>query len=348
MDDLVSIIIPVYNTPEEFLDICMNSIINQTYKNIEIIIIDDGSNKKIANKLDDYKNIDKRIKVIHQSNKGVSTARNFGIHVAKGKWLLFVDSDDYIKDSTVEQLLYHSKGYDIVISRVKLNIRDVPGYEKELEINKENAFELIKGILKTEDSFMTYVDGVWGKLYLKSFIEENKIKFCKELAFGEDAMFNIEAYLSAKTIKYIPDILYCWRKDNKSSTTCKYTPDLCEKLNKTICYLYNNFYDEIIVKHPQYYYEYIAATIKGIIINNIFNEENKENLIDKRKRLKQLKSSKYFEECIKKLKLKKMNKSKFFLIFALRYNLYFIIYLYIFIITTKNKIRNGENKWKKN
>ena len=95
MDDLISVIVPVYNV-EEYLDRCIESIVNQTYKNLEILLIDDGSTDNSYNICDKWAKKDNRIKVVHKENGGVSSARNVGLDVATGDYIGFVDSDDYI------------------------------------------------------------------------------------------------------------------------------------------------------------------------------------------------------------------------------------------------------------
>ena len=95
-EELISIIVPVYNV-EEYLKECIDSIINQTYKRIEIILVDDGSTDKSGKICDDYAKIDKRIKVVHKENGGLSDARNVGISVSSGKYIAFVDSDDWVE-----------------------------------------------------------------------------------------------------------------------------------------------------------------------------------------------------------------------------------------------------------
>ncbi len=109
--DMVSVIVPIYNS-EKYLRRCLDSIVNQSYKNIEIILIDDGSTDKSGNICDEYAEKDKRIKVVHQKNRGASVARNVGIGNAKGKWITFVDSDDYITADSISYLLNLAKEYN--------------------------------------------------------------------------------------------------------------------------------------------------------------------------------------------------------------------------------------------
>lgn len=103
MADKISVIVPVYKT-EEYLDKCVKSIINQTYKNLEIILVDDGSPDNCPKMCDDWANKDSRIKVIHKTNGGLSSARNAGIEAAAGNYLMFTDSDDFLEDDMIEFL----------------------------------------------------------------------------------------------------------------------------------------------------------------------------------------------------------------------------------------------------
>ena len=114
MDKLISVIVPIYNV-EEYLNECVDSILNQTYKNLEIILVDDGSTDKSGIICDDYAKIDSRIKVIHKKNGGLSDARNVGIDRALGEFIIFIDSDDYIDHSMCEILLAYASKYDVDI-----------------------------------------------------------------------------------------------------------------------------------------------------------------------------------------------------------------------------------------
>ena len=116
---MISIIIPIYNV-EKYLEKCLDSILNQTYKNLEIILIDDGSTDNSPNICNSYCEKDKRIKIIHKNNEGVSSARNKGIELSKGKYIVFIDSDDYVSNEHIE-VLYDciiSNNVDLVISNL--------------------------------------------------------------------------------------------------------------------------------------------------------------------------------------------------------------------------------------
>ena len=110
-NELISIIVPVYNV-QKYLDRCMNTLLNQTYKNIEIILIDDESPDSCPQMCDEYKRIDQRIKVVHKLNEGLGFARNSGLEIARGKYIIFVDSDDYVTENMCELLYQSAKKYD--------------------------------------------------------------------------------------------------------------------------------------------------------------------------------------------------------------------------------------------
>ena len=121
MEQLVSVIVPVYNT-EEYLDECIESIVFQTYKNLQIILIDDGSTDLSGKICDKWKELDKRIMVIHQKNIGVSGVRNVGLRESTGQWIAFVDSDDSVKNNYIEKLLDLSKRWKTDISCCLSNV----------------------------------------------------------------------------------------------------------------------------------------------------------------------------------------------------------------------------------
>lgn len=184
-DDLITIIIPVYNTAK-FLNQCLNSIMQQTYKNIEVIIIDDGSTDESIEICKKMQRNDERISVIHQKNSGVSVARNNAINIAKGKWIIFVDSDDYIEVEMVERLYNSVKKYDADyavcgytwISEKSSNIKKEYVSEKEMVISPIEALRMHY----FEKYTVNYVT-MWGKI-IRRKIWEN-LKFMPNI-FYED------------------------------------------------------------------------------------------------------------------------------------------------------------------
>ncbi len=160
--DLISIIVPVYNVIK-YLRHCIESIVNQTYTNLEIILVDDGSNDESEKVCDEYKNKDSRIIVIHQENRGLSAARNAGLDICKGKYISFVDSDDYIEPDFIE-CLYSS----IIENSVKVSMCNINYVDENSQIigtEKWDNIDIMSGrdILKQNKDFIHSV--VCNKLY---------------------------------------------------------------------------------------------------------------------------------------------------------------------------------------
>lgn len=205
MEPRISIVVPIYKV-EDYLDRCVQSLINQTYSAIEIILVDDGSPDSCPDFCDNFAKQDNRIKVIHKENGGLSDARNYGLNAAEGEYVLFVDSDDYIALDTCEKLfccIY--KAEDIVVggaNRVQDNkITQMKRNEKKPGCSID-AREYLKCELKTGTMFMP----VWMNLYRRAFLLENNLFFIKGL-LHEDEQWTPRVFLKAGQVV---DSQYCF------------------------------------------------------------------------------------------------------------------------------------------
>ena len=213
-ENLVSIIIPVYNV-EDYLKRCVDSIIGQTYKNIEIILIDDGSTDKSGNICDDYLKADKRIKVIHKKNGGLSDARNFGLNISQGDYVCFVDSDDFVSELYVEKLLENSlrTGADVCACNFyyidEFNKKWIKA-EKQEKIYKSD--EAIKDIFTVKQNTEVMV---WNKIYKKELFDKNDIKFPVG-KIHEDNFTTYKIYDKANYVSLINDKLYYYYQRSDS------------------------------------------------------------------------------------------------------------------------------------
>lgn len=207
----VSIIVPVYNV-EKYIEQCLKSIISQTLKEIEIIIVNDGTKDKSMEIVKTYLN-DERIKVINKENGGISSARNAGLKNAKGKYIAFIDSDDFIEKSMFEDLFLEAEKNDseIVYSNVMMYNDNTKKLEKR--VNKKNVE--IKDKIGTYYYKYCYME-VWNKIYKRSFLLENNITF-EEGIIHEDNLFTLKCFFLAKNIKYLNKYHYIYRKDRKNS-----------------------------------------------------------------------------------------------------------------------------------
>lgn len=204
----VTVIIPVYNA-EKFLVECIDSVIGQTYKKLQIILVDDGSNDSCGQICDQYEKKDSRIKVIHQENSGVSSARNTGLYHASGDYVTFVDCDDIINERMIEILVEEATKYDLdivatPISRSrsvleKLEIDDVRLYNFEIITDEEFSILLRHELLS----------GILGKLYKCEFLEDKSFRLGQQ--WGEDLCFNLKLLEMKPIIGCSVDSLYYYR-----------------------------------------------------------------------------------------------------------------------------------------
>lgn len=235
----ISIVVPVYNV-ECYLNRCVTSIIKQTYSNIEIILVDDGSTDNSGILCDNFK--DSRIKVIHKKNGGLGRARNTGIRCSTGRYIMFVDSDDYIDNTMVENLYnaLQKYGADTCIGGFKR----VTSHKVEKYVNKYsgrtfNKDKVLKDVLvkmfgknsKTDDHIEM---SVWKVLFDNEIIKQNSILFPSERKYiSEDIIFDTEYFPKANVVTMSDDTGYNYC-DNEGSLTTKYNPNRFD-LQKKMC-----------------------------------------------------------------------------------------------------------------
>lgn len=201
----ISIIVPVYNT-EEYLKNCLESLINQTYKNIEILCIDDGSKDNSLNILQKYEQQDFRIKVFHQNNSGVSAARNIGLKNMTGEYLMFCDSDDYYEHNMCEEMLYTIllQNVDVVCCRAKINYITKNTKLKKRYYNNRNYL----GGANLNDKYIMKTNVLlWNKIFKTDIIKKYHICFPNGLIHEDNAFWYMYAVLS-KNIYYHSEKLY--------------------------------------------------------------------------------------------------------------------------------------------
>lgn len=323
MEDLITVIIPVYNA-EKYIAECLESLINQTYKNLEIIVINDGSKDNSGTICDQYKEKDSRIQVIHKENGGVSLARNSGLEIAKGKYIAFVDGDDYLDKEYFEKMLkiLKEKQVDIVLC----------GFNRVYDNNIEKVTKG-KSLIMNKEEFLTDILNVQGgagivhsKLWKKEVIQGTN--FDKNIKIGEDSYFCIQAVKNVNNVYVLDEALYNYRFNNESAVR-KYKkdfPDLCltsmKIAKKYIEKEYNN--NKNIIKK---FNNYIAYHILLIIVNYCFNNENKLNWIGQIKCLKEVCKVPEYKEAIKYSNYDGLSLTRKITLFTIKYKLYFITML---------------------
>lgn len=224
----VTVIIPVYNS-EKYIGRCLDSVLNQTYKDFEILIVNDGSKDNSQKIIDGYKEKYFDIIVsIEQKNKGVAITRNESIKKANGKYIMFIDNDDYLDSDYIETFVKNieSDDYDIVLG----------GYRRPTETGK-----IIKKLqLQNEEWSKFMITAPWAKIYKKQYLIENNITFLNT-NIGEDVYFNLKAMLISNKIKIIDYIGYNWFYNTKSVSNT-----IQKNITQLQVYeLLNSIYDEL-------------------------------------------------------------------------------------------------------
>ena len=205
----VSIILPVYNV-EKYLEDCIESAVNQTLDEIEIIAVNDGSTDNSLDILVSYSNKYPNIKIVNQDNKGLSGARNSGLKIAKGEYIYFLDSDDYIDTNSMEYCYSLSKSYDLDIITFDADVFLDGGYNlNPLSGNYDRKNKLNSHVMSGEEFYnyskqnRGYRPPVWLNFYKRKFLENNNLYFYEGI-IHEDELFNFKAFLLADKVKYIP------------------------------------------------------------------------------------------------------------------------------------------------
>lgn len=343
---LISIIIPVYNA-EKYLSNCLDSVCNQTYSEVEIIIIDDGSTDHSSEIIQDYLKRDQRIQVIVQENKGLSTSRNTGLEHANGEYVMFLDSDDWIDPTTCSISLqeikrshanailwsyvreYETASYPVYLFGHDMHTwstSDMPElYQQFIGLYGEQLREPQK-----TDSIVT----AWGKLYQKAIIGDTR--FVDTQIIGtEDVLFNIEVFSKVKCATYIPNTFSHYRKTNPHSLTKRY--------KKQLVYQWEELYRRIRVhleseSAPKIYYESlnnrIALGLIGLGLN--LAEDSRLNWREKKAELRKILQMSHYKNALKSLPFHYFPIHwKLFFLFAKQEN----ILLLLFMLQIMNYIR---------
>ncbi len=260
MEPLISVIIPIYKV-EDFLDECISSVISQTYKHLEIILVDDGSPDGCPEMCDKWAEKDRRIKVIHKANGGLSDARNAGLEIATGEYIAFVDSDDWIQSQMYEKMLLvmQLESADICACNIQ---SCYPDYEEEWGC-KEYIIGNSEQILDMLYSDTKYPVSTWNKLYKRECWENLRFpkgKIC------EDAFTTFRLVHSAKRIVQIPEAFYCYRIRPQSIMTSAFsTKRMDEEEAWRINYQFaKEYYPKLYRKAFRFYLQKVHVLIQAI------------------------------------------------------------------------------------
>lgn len=259
MNPLISVIIPIFNA-EKYLNRCIDSIISQTYHNLEVILLDDGSTDNSGNICDEYALKDSRIRVIHQSNKGLVATRQVGISIAKGEYIAWVDSDDWIALDTYEQMckLAVNGDLDIVWCDIIGVMSILPEENKHIIIDfSDNAKTMVSKILRSE------VPGwIWNKLIKTEYLRNANIHVFAGDDMLEDVLFSIELLCSNPKMGHVNNALYYYNRTNESAMTAVNNNDTIIKGINNIKHVYDYLLERDMLEIFKRDFAYIAMKAK--------------------------------------------------------------------------------------
>ena len=274
---MISIIVPVYNV-EKYIRKCLDSIVNQTYKDLEIILVDDGSPDNSGAICDEYAKNDSRIKVIHKPNGGLSSARNAGLDVARGEFLTFIDSDDYIEDDTVASVVDAISQEEVEMVLIR---------EKQVNLNGETT--KIVGDKPTNTTFYRekdflvelvlgkQVNGACDKFYKRECIKD--LRFEEGRHHGEDMLFNVCYLDCVKKVGYVDSIKYSYVANDDSVTHASFNSHSVDNI-----YFKDKVCGIVKEKYPMYYATlarrcFVARLTLLRLVHNSSQQEEQQELI---------------------------------------------------------------------
>lgn len=326
---LISIIVPVFNV-EKYLNRCIDSLCNQTYENIEIVLIDDESTDSSGKMCDEWAEKDKRIKVIHKKNGGSGYARNTGIEAAIGDYVAYADADDYLLENAIEKVVKKIQMTNADICYYGcIDIRnDTQSYgtppEKCLFIGEETK-EYIKEILgPAPDSTRLLFGGVspWSGMVKRSLLIDQNVRFPSEREYlSEDLLYNVSISRHAKVISVEPSCLYCYCHNDNSSLSSKYWEGRFPAAKKMYNYLLVMLNDMITDKevHERIYRTFMISLISCIKQDVAYKDQIGNDA--SRAHLKEYCNDQLVVECMRNYPIYKMPIKQRLLFGAVKYKL---------------------------
>lgn len=351
MNDLkVSIIIPVYNV-EKYLKQCVDSVLNQSYRNIEVILVDDGSPDNCPKICDFYLDLDCRVKVIHKENGGQSSAREAGMKWVTGQYVMFVDSDDWIELNTIELCLKEiekdleigcvlfSYMKEMQVASIPMHVMDeqmqLIGKEAEEKIYRR-LFGLIDYELKHPER-MENMASCCMKLYKTEYAKKGKYFDINEIGSCEDGLFNIYALHNCNNMLYLDKPLYHYRK-LKNSTTNSYRPRLAEQWDN-LFFIMRNIIEEKKLgrEYEEALTNRIGLSITAIGLNELSNRANSS--WQHIKKIREYLESDIYCSAVRKMNIKHMPMVWKVLMMACKWQSAFLVYM---ILNAINILRNRQ------
>lgn len=301
-DKLVSIIIPVYNV-EKYIEKCVMSCINQDYSNVEVIAVDDGSLDDSGKILDSIEKKYNSLKVFHKKNGGVSSARNYGMSIANGYYISFVDGDDYLEKDFVSYMLSIAEktSSDFVLSK---NCFTFEGQEQPLDSFKRLSNEEATALLLSSRVEV----GCWNKMYKKELLKSNGVLFNENLFFGEGLEFIIRIAQLSQNVGVGERLVYNYRKNNLDSATTSFKYKNFVNGENSLLKIKNDFIetsDLVEDTWKLHYFLFCSNALVSIITNKKHIDDYKKIKKEWKKKIKKYSMELFFKKITNaKLKIK--------------------------------------------
>ena len=334
----VSVIMPVYNS-EKYLRKTIESVLNQSYKNFELILVDDGSKDTSGEICDQFAQKDARVRVVHQKNGGICAARNKGLSIARGKYIAFCDNDDEFFEHLLSDNLALAFKYDADIVRFSRRMTTLRN-NKVISVREMHGFQ--SQFIKAEDFGKKFNEinntgeGIWAGIYKKSFLDENGIHFDETMKYGyEDLYFITQAYLCGPSVVLNDKVYYNWIMRFQHSTSGKTNINNIDSLIKGI-----TLKEKLIKKYDietEYPYLWVEELSKKIytIVRYVSPKKVKMRLKDRLKMIRRFGSCDVFMNAYSKKAVRELRKKSgvsSYLVYTLFvHKCYLLLYLLIVI-----------------
>lgn len=276
----ITIIVPVYNV-ESYIKEAIKSVINQSYENIEILLIDDGSTDASGRICDEYSKKDSRVITIHQNNMGLSGARNTGLKNATGEYIMFLDSDDTFELDACEKMLNYIEETNADYIIANYSNMDEDGTIWDNPVFDKNIYKKFKlSIADYDKSFYIMNSGVWNKMFRKSYLDSLNIGFVEGVP-AEDAIFTTLCFMKSKNVFYLPEKVYNYRLRAAGSISSSCSKKYFSGINKAYRIIYNNFKENGYLEYYRYFYaKSVNYILFKFIDSEILTDEERISILD--------------------------------------------------------------------
>ena len=326
----ISIIVPVYKV-EKYLNRCINSLVNQTLKNIEIILVDDGSPDSCPFLCDEWKKKDNRITVVHKKNGGLSSARNAGLEVAKGRFIGFIDSDDDIELDMFEKMYNVAKKYDVdfVMCDYQRVLSTGQKYLKTLDIDagyytKEKIIkDIFPNLIMRNSIDYGPLLSVWHCLYKYEFLKRNNLKFDEEVRWSEDNIFSAVLGYNTNSFYYMKGEGLYHYYENENSITTGYRQgawDVYKTMNKNLQDYFEDKNDYDFKEQLNYHLIYYGCNCISMAVS-------KKTFFKIRKEIHSILQDKKLQDALKNINNLNIDKKLYFQLLLMKYKCSFLLTL---------------------